>query len=223
MGRTTTPYLIFFVLAPLAGIGASRIEAVATDAPDAGQTEQCRAGDRPRLEIPGRTRLSFPPKKPKYYAPFWRASRRVGLRKLTTTLYNVHQDEAVPILDGQRPPDDVLNHFFRCRGFGNVHPLDPRLLDAVIAAAHRFATARVEVISGYRSPKFNDALSKKGRHVASESKHTKGMAMDVRFVGTAARDVGKWLFNHFEGGVGVYEADDFVHVDTGAKRRWRGR
>jgi uncharacterized protein YcbK (DUF882 family) len=167
--------------------------------------------------------LVRPAKIAKRFKPAWRPSRRRGLRRAVTTFYSVHSDEAVPVLEAKLPPLEVFDELFRCRGFGTKQRVDPLLVETAIAAARHFKSDRIEVISGYRSPKFNDALAKKGRHVATESKHTKGQALDIRIVGTDAVTVGKWLFDNFEGGVGTYHVNDFVHIDVGPKRRWRGR
>lgn len=187
-------------------------------------TESRRWADRP-MEIAylPATRAKRPEKKDKIYTSVLRASKRTGMRKVVTTLFNVHSKEALPVLDGLPPPTRILDRFFRCRGFGTVRHLDDKLLKTAVEAAVHFDSPRVEVISGYRSPKFNDSLAKKGRHVATESKHTRGAAMDFRLTSAPASNVAKWLFENFEGGVGVYVSDNFVHIDTGAKRRWRGR
>jgi hypothetical protein len=169
------------------------------------------------------TRAKPPEKKDKSYKSVLRASKRAGMRKVVTTFFNVHSKEALPVLDGLPPPAQMLDSFFKCRGFGTVRHLDDKLVETAIAAAVHFDSPRVEVISGYRSPKFNDSLAKKGRHVASESKHTRGAAMDFRLTAAPAAQVAKWLFKNFDGGVGVYVSDNFVHIDTGAERRWRGR
>ena len=214
------PYLFVFIIAPIVGVGVSRIALSLNEQTSSDQ--QCVPVRAPFSPLKATSILRLP-KQPKPYRALWRPSKRRGLRRIVTTLYSVHLHEAVPVLDGQLPPPGVLDRFYRCRGFGTVHPVDPRLTEAVIGAATHFKASRVEVISAFRSPKFNDSLAKKGRHVASESKHTKGMAMDIRIVNTPASDVGKWMYSHFEGGVGTYVGDDFVHIDTGPKRRWRGR
>ncbi len=175
------------------------------------------------LLTPRQTSLVPPVKQEKPPRPLWKPSRRQGLRRVWATFYNVHSDEAVPVLEHRLPPDEVFDDLFKCRGFGKTKRIDPRLVEAAVAAARHFKSDRVEVISGYRSPKFNDALAKKGRYVATESKHTKGQALDIRVVGAKAKAVGNWLFEHFDGGVGTYQSDDFVHIDVGPKRRWQGR
>jgi hypothetical protein len=184
----------------------------------------CRCVEDPmEIEIPQTTDSKPAEKQDKVYPSVWRPSHRQGIVGVVATLFNVHSKEALPVLKGQPPPQEVLDFFFRCRGFGTVLHLDERLVETAVAAAVHFKSQRIEVISGYRSPKFNDALSKKGRHVAGESKHTMGSAMDFRLSTKDAQTVGNWLAENFDGGVGIYVEDNFIHVDTGAKRRWRGR
>ena len=167
--------------------------------------------------------FSWPPKRPKSFQPYWRPSKRQGRRSVVTTLFSVHLKEAIPVLENQPPPDEALDDLFRCRGFGERRRMDARLVETVIEVARHFQSPRIEVVSGYRSPKFNDSLAKKGRHVAQESKHTKGLALDFRVKTAPAAEVASWLWKNFEGGIGTYVKDNFIHIDMGGKRRWRGR
>ena len=195
------------------------------EADDEGRAYDCQSVYEYTLELEESrpTTSLWPATRLKVFPPKWRASSRRGLREVVTTLYAVHLKESLPILDKLRPPDEALNEIFRCRGFGERHPVDARLIEMLLATARHFKSQRVEIISGYRSPKFNDSLAKKGRHVAVESNHTKGQAVDFRVTTARAQDVGFWLWKNFDGGVGTYTINDFVHIDTGPKRRWRGR
>lgn len=152
----------------------------------------------------------------------WSCSKRAGLREITTTLYNIHTREAVPIFKGRIPPDSVFDEFFRCRGFGVQKKIHPRLIEALLKAADNFDAPRAEIISAYRSEKFNDSLAKKGRGVADESRHTRGEAVDFTLPGIPAKSLGAWLRTHFSGGVGTYPRDNFVHIDVGPRRSWTG-
>jgi uncharacterized protein YcbK (DUF882 family) len=82
---------------------------------------------------------------------------------------------------------------------------------------------RVHVISGYRSPKFNAHLRKKGHEVAESSYHMTGSALDFRIPGLSTPTVTTELERTHDGGVGRYSHSNFVHVDSGPRRRWRGR
>ena len=215
-----------FVVCALSMVASSAAPSVETGAATSRPEEDrnCRCVDEP-FEVTNLpvTEMRNDHKTDKTYASIWRPSKRQGMHRVTATLFNVHSKEALPVLDGQLPPPDVLDALFRCRGFGTVHHLDDKLVQTALAAAIHFNSPRIEIISGYRSPKFNDSLSKKGRNVAGESKHTRGLAMDFRLIAAEAADVGRWLFDNFDGGVGTYVVNNFVHIDTGPKRRWRGR
>jgi len=184
-------------------------DAVAAAEADAGVPTECRPVPDAKAE--------------KEYPALDAPAKRPGRLDVATTLFSVHSKEALPILKGRAPPDEMLARFFRCRGFGTRHALDPRLLEVILAAAEEFRAARVDVISAYRSPKMNDALAKKGRRVAAESRHTAGEAIDFGLPSIRARRLGEWLWQRWEGGVGIYDKDDFVHLDVGPKRRWNGR
>ena len=122
---------------------------------------------------------------------------------------------------------------------GEVKELDPRLVDLLRALVKDHPGARIELVSGYRSPKLNEMMRKKGRHVASHSQHSLGHAVDFRLVlpeqanvpgEPSARAVhpreleARIRALGWEGGVGVYtlRTDWFVHADVGRNRRWSG-
>jgi hypothetical protein len=184
---------------------------------------QCVEDPLGDLFEPMLTPLKHPPKRDKVPAVNSLSAKRPGFHRVVTTLFSVHSKEAVPVLKGLKPPDDVLDHLFRCRGFGDSHHVDDRLFAMIVKAADQFKSQRVEIISAYRSIKFNEALSKKGRRVAVESRHTRGEAIDFRLTNVSARRVGQWLRKYFDGGVGTYSRDNFIHIDMGPKRRWYGR
>jgi uncharacterized protein YcbK (DUF882 family) len=188
--------------------------------------QDCRSVDDPLAELFVDDEQCTPGprvKEPKLYPAAQAAARRGGLNPILTTLFNVHTREALPVFKRQPPPAAVFNEFFRCRGFGVKTEIDRRLIDTILAAAEEFESPRVRIISAFRSPKFNDSLAKKGRRVATESRHTRGEAIDFGLETAKATDVGKWLWDNFDGGVGTYANDDFVHIDVGPKRRWSGR
>jgi uncharacterized protein YcbK (DUF882 family) len=106
---------------------------------------------------------------------------------------------------------------------GDVHPIDPALLDQL----HRVATltgtrAPFQVISGYRSDRTNDMLRRRGGGgVARASLHLEGRAIDLRLADVpldVLRDAARSLA---AGGVGYYAGPTgFVHLDTGRVRTW---
>jgi uncharacterized protein YcbK (DUF882 family) len=114
-----------------------------------------------------------------------------------------------------------VNRFLRDFRSGEIHPIDPRLLDILYQLqilADRAAT--YEVISGYRSPQTNAALHRVSAGVAEHSLHMEGRAIDVRMTGFPTRRLRDLAMSLGVGGVGYYARSDFVHLDTGRVRSW---
>lgn len=83
--------------------------------------------------------------------------------------------------------------------------------------------AKIDLISGYRSPVTNAALrARGGEHtgVATKSQHMLGKATDIRMPGIALDRLHLAALSMHAGGVGYYPKDGFVHVDTGRVRSW---
>jgi uncharacterized protein YcbK (DUF882 family) len=148
--------------------------------------------------------------------------------ELLATLDQVHTGERLP-LDEATPTQERFNALLADRSTGESHPLDEHLLGLLRALAAKHLGARIELVSGYRSPKLNEMLRKKGHHVASHSQHSLGhacdfrivpdgqeLAIDPRVVELEIRGLG------WDGGVGVYPTHDdwFVHADVGRNRHW---
>ena len=114
-----------------------------------------------------------------------------------------------------------VNHFLRDFRTGEVHSIDPGVLDILFAVRSRAGRDDpFHVISGYRSPATNAFLRSRSSGVARHSLHMEGRAIDVRLPGFPTRklhDIGLALGR---GGVGYYPASDFVHLDTGRVRFW---
>lgn len=116
---------------------------------------------------------------------------------------------------------DAVNHLLRDFRTGDVHPIDPGLLDLLHQVARSLDTGKAfEVISGYRSPKTNAALRKRSEGVAARSLHMVGQAIDIRVAGVPLISLRSAAFDLRRGGVGYYPASNFVHVDTGRVRHW---
>jgi uncharacterized protein YcbK (DUF882 family) len=116
-----------------------------------------------------------------------------------------------------------VNHVLRDYRTGDVHVIEPRLLDllTVLSASLETKTA-FGVISGYRSPQTNAMLHEKSGQVASGSLHMQGQAIDIRLPGVDSATVRDAAQRLAIGGVGYYPTSDFVHVDVGRVRRWQG-
>lgn len=158
------------------------------------------------------------------------AAPSIDPRLLLGTLVQTHTDERVP-LDDASPSPDRFARLLADRVTGERTELDPRLLELLRSLGRRYPGARFELVSGYRSPKLNEMLRKKGRHVASQSQHSLGHAVDFRVVvepdtrGIDPRALEREIRElGWKGGLGVYpsKSDWFVHADVGRLRRWGG-
>ena len=143
-------------------------------------------------------------------------------------LLNLHTDERVNVeyfraggyvADAMSAIEAVLRDFRT----GDRHTIDPKLMDYLVDVAHAaHIDASFSVISGYRSPQTNAHLRDLSTGVAQHSLHMEGRAIDVR---SAAMDCAS-LAAHAEdlqrGGVGYYRGSNFVHLDTGKFRTWKG-
>lgn len=125
--------------------------------------------------------------------------------------------------NGNYVPDAMaaINQVMRDHRSGEVHDIDPRLLDQL----HRLrgdvsASSPFQIISGYRSPVTNAALHEASNGVATRSLHMQGRAIDVRARGVDTARLRDAALAMQAGGVGYYEASDFIHVDTGRVRSW---
>lgn len=77
----------------------------------------------------------------------------------------------------------------------------------------------IEIISGYRSPEYNENLRAKGRLAAKTSMHIEGMAADIRMRKVLSAEWFQTLKKLGCCGVGFYH-DNSLHVDTGPVRYW---
>ena len=151
-------------------------------------------------------------------APLLRPGERI---EPVTTLYNVWTHEALPILPGV-PVESCFHNFLRDHFTNQATHMDTRLVDILERVANRFSAKRIDVVSGYRSPKYNLMLRKKGHQVARHSQHMEGNAVDFRIRGVATRQVLHFVRSLRVGGVGFYPHSQFVHSDTGRIRYWTG-
>jgi uncharacterized protein YcbK (DUF882 family) len=106
---------------------------------------------------------------------------------------------------------------------GDEHFIDPTLFDALHAIGGRLETRQAyQIISGYRSPKTNAMLHAHSDGVAEHSQHVLGKAIDVRIEGVELANLRNAALDLSAGGVGYYPQSNFVHIDTGRVRQWRG-
>jgi uncharacterized protein YcbK (DUF882 family) len=137
-------------------------------------------------------------------------------------LHNFWTKEWLAIEEGSRPLQSTVDRFLRDHFTNKPSAMEPRLIDMVVAAAASFHSDVVEVVSGFRHPKYNLILRKKGHQVARDSQHTHGNAIDFTIPQVTVQALEAWARAQKLGGVGFYPESGFVHMDTGPLRTWSG-
>jgi uncharacterized protein YcbK (DUF882 family) len=148
-------------------------------------------------------------------------------RELARTLsfYNLHTGERLTTVyweKGKYVPTalDEVNYILRDFRQNEVKPIDPNLLDLLVALRDRLhSQSNYEVISGYRSPLTNAMLHSQSEGVSAHSLHMDGRAIDICLPGRPLGLLRVAALSLQRGGVGYYP-DRFVHVDTGRVRWW---
>jgi uncharacterized protein YcbK (DUF882 family) len=153
---------------------------------------------------------SFPPAKPR-----------------VLSFENLHTGEKlrkVAYYEGGRYLPDAMkeiNRLLRDHRTGDVHAIDPELMDVLFRVQHKVESrSSFQIISGYRSPHSNAMLNKRSNGVAKKSLHMEGKAVDIRLGDRSLDEVHQAGLMLGLGGVGYYPASDFVHFDTGRVRSW---
>ncbi|MEM8915475.1 MAG: DUF882 domain-containing protein, partial [Pseudomonadota bacterium] len=191
--------------------------------PDAGDVQ----GRSSRLVRPGRQ---------------GRGSDRERSRRLSDLLGNapdrgldlrhVHTGERLDSFywrDGQAVPEGqaAFRGFLRDWRRNEPAPTMPSLLDVLWAVQSQLTGASgippLHILSAYRTRQTNDALMRAGvTGVARDSYHLRGMAADFHCPTRSFDAVLQACLTVAPGGIGVYRAAGFIHVDVGPSRRWDG-
>lgn len=124
-----------------------------------------------------------------------------------------------PWHDGRRPDPGAMAELSAAladEGANPPRPFDADTIDIVWQVAMRTRLGgALDIHSGYRTPQVNRRV-----HGAGDSQHLRASAIDfgvpvgrIPAVAEAALKLGR-------GGVGVYRARGFVHLDSGPVRNW---
>ncbi|GIW44328.1 MAG: hypothetical protein KatS3mg077_1610 [Candidatus Binatia bacterium] len=136
--------------------------------------------------------------------------------------FEEHLDVRYRRADGSYDPAAraAIDRFFRSRGDGKVEAIPLRLIELLSYIQSRYRLRRMVLLSGYRSPEFNEALGTQGQAVALASLHTQALAADLAIPDADLRKL--WLRLRAEGvgGVGLYASQRFLHIDVGPVRFW---
>jgi uncharacterized protein YcbK (DUF882 family) len=139
-------------------------------------------------------------------------------------MYNIHTREQLNIKycsSGcyDRDALDKINYFLRCHYTNEVKEIDVGVLDLLCDVRDSVGAKKdLQIISGYRSPAYNQYLVSLGRHVSRNSLHMQGLAIDFAIDGISNERLAHIAKSFRAGGVGTYS--DFVHIDVGRVRYW---
>ena len=141
-------------------------------------------------------------------------SRRTGER--FTGIYCIDNEYIPEVLD-------EISYVMRDWRRNEVKSIDRRTID-IIAASHNLLNTDepYTLLSGYRSAKTNAMLRRRSRSVARDSLHISGQAADIRLSSRSVKQIFKAAAKCNGGGVGRYYRSNFVHMDCGPIRTWRG-
>jgi uncharacterized protein YcbK (DUF882 family) len=137
-------------------------------------------------------------------------------------LYNDHTKDWLCVAETELPSVDQVNRLLRDHFTNEAMPMDVKLIGVVMSAAKQFKSDFVQIVSGFRHPKYNLMLRKKGRQVARDSQHTHGTAVDFTIPRVSIQKLHDWAKAQKLGGVGLYLSSGFIHMDTGPIRFWSG-
>ncbi|HSA59314.1 MAG TPA: DUF882 domain-containing protein [bacterium] len=120
--------------------------------------------------------------------------------------------------DYDLPTLDKINEVFGLKTAPDEF-IHPRLIALLDYLQDQLKGGTIRIVSGYRSPEYNDGLRRKGKLAAKSSMHIEGMAADIDMDGID----GKKLWEFVRGldccGAGYYHAKG-IHVDVGPSRFW---
>jgi uncharacterized protein YcbK (DUF882 family) len=115
----------------------------------------------------------------------------------------------------------AINWIFRCHDTNETTEMDLRVIEYLNRLDNGLGGGNeIQIISGYRSPTYNDKLRSKSHGVAKNSLHMKGMAIDLAIPGVGLDRIRQTALALAAGGVGYYPQSGFVHIDSGPFRTW---
>jgi uncharacterized protein YcbK (DUF882 family) len=143
----------------------------------------------------------------------------------TLKLYFTHTKESATITYKRNGRYDQgglkkINRFLRDWRRKESTKMDPAVIDLLWEVYQATGSKKpIHIISGYRSPRTNNMLRRRGRGVAKNSQHTKGKAIDFFLPDVPVTKIRSLGLRAHRGGVGYYKGS-FVHLDTGSVRHW---
>lgn len=145
----------------------------------------------------------------------------------TISLYHQHTRESVNVtymVNGRYVPSAMrqINYVLRDWRRNKTITIDPHTIDLVWELHADLGSRQpVHIVCGYRSPATNAFLKRIGRHVAKQSQHMRGKAIDFFFADVSLATIRNSALARGVGGVGFYSGrNGFLHVDSGNVRHW---
>jgi len=144
----------------------------------------------------------------------------------TLSLVNAHTDERATVRyrrgDATYDTQAIarIRHLFRSQGDARETDVPLRLVEVLAWLQHTAGGKPLVVLSGYRSPDYNQDLKAQGRAVAGGSLHTEGLAADLAFPRTDLPRLWHRVRDLDCCGAGYYAKEGFLHVDVGRPRFW---
>ncbi len=143
------------------------------------------------------------------------------------SLYNIHNSERLSVAFRNAAGDydsealKAIDWILRCHYTNEETVMDVRTIEFLNTMDKKLGGSNeIHIISGYRSPLYNQLLRSEGHGVAKHSLHQAGKAIDIHIPGTALEKVRQVALNLQWGGVGYYPGSGFVHIDSGNFRTW---
>lgn len=203
------------VLGALAGAGAFAAQAALSPA------QAALVFERERRPAEGTVEDVAPAPAPAV-AGFWEQPRRLRLKLQKTG----EQVDAVYWADGKLQPEGYwrICALLRDTRENKMTSMDPGVLDVLRGILGYYEAwgwmAPLIVTSGFRTVRTNNGLASEG--AAYNSMHLYGKAIDAYMANITPDNLARLAVHLSGGGVGFYPRKNFVHVDRGRPRFWRG-
>lgn len=150
-----------------------------------------------------------------------------GLPEGKLSLYNVNLGERLTVVyrncfgEYCQEALQALNNLFRCHYNHEMTNMDVRIIEYLNRLDQSLGGGNeIRIISGYRSPAYNEKLRSRSNGVAKASLHMKGKAIDLAIPGFGLNQIRQAALSLSAGGVGYYPQAGFVHIDSGRFRSW---
>jgi len=113
-----------------------------------------------------------------------------------------------------------IRRAFRSSGDDGEGRASLRLIEVLSWVQKTSRVRHLTLMSGYRSPEYNEGLRAKGMRAAGGSLHTEGLAADVAFPRAVLRPLWMKVRALDCCGAGYYAKEGFLHIDVGQPRFW---